>query len=285
MVTVETVRRLIQTSRARPGLRGAGFVLLGMSMLLGALLAEPGVLGLSPAWGGLVAQLLLLAIFGMLTRWTWQQRRFSRRLIEVFEAVQLQRWAEAGPMLEELLSRPVRQAQARCELLLSWAAMAEAEHAYDAAQRALEAVLEEQRGDALQLHAARVALAAVMFRTGQTSDAVDLIDRLTRAEIPEPLKAQVELVALFREVVMGQTLDGLEAAGERRRLFREHLSTRAGYGYGLLAAAFDRANQPAEAGRYWHDATLLLKAEELLRRFAELETVAARYPRAAEVPL
>lgn len=285
MVSVETVGRLIQSSRARGGLRGSGYMLLGMSMLLGALLADPRVLGMGRQWGGLLAQLLLLGIFGALTGWAWRQRRFSRRLIDVFEAVQLQRWDQVEPMLEETLSRPVRQVQARCELLLSLAAWAEAKHEYDAAQRVLEAVLEEQRGDALQLHTARVALAGVLFRTGQTTDAVTLIDRLTRAEVPEPLKAHVELVALFREVVMGQTQENLAAAGERRRLFREHLSTRAGYGYGLLAAAFDRANQPVEAERYWHDATLLVKPEELLSRFGELETVAARYPRAAEVPL
>jgi hypothetical protein len=255
-----------------------------MSMLLGALLADPRVLGLGRQWGGLVAQVLLVGIFGMLAGWAWRQRRFSRRMIEVFEAVQLQRWDAVEPMLEEVLSRPVRQGQARCELLLSLAALAQARQEYDAAQRVLETVLEEQRGDALQLHTARVALAAVLFRTGQTTDAVSLVDRLTRAEVPEPLKAQVELVALFREVVMGQTQDNLAAAGERRRLFREHLSTRAAYGYGLLAAAFDRANQPVEAERYWHDATLLVRPEELLRRFAELQPVAARYPRAAEVP-
>jgi len=285
MVTIQSVGRLIQTSRARPGLRGGGLALLGLSMLLGALLADPGLLGIGPRWGGVIAQLLLLTIFGLLARWAWRQRQLSRQLVQVFEAVQLQRWPQVEPMLEGILSGPIRHAQARCELLLSLATLAEAEHEYDAAQRALEAVLEEQRGDALQLHTARVELAAVMFRTGQTSDAVAMIDRLTRAEIPEPLKAQVELVALFRELVMGQTADNLGAAGERRRLFREHLSTRAAYGYGLLAAAFDRANQPDEAGRYWHDATLLVRPEKLLGQFEELKDVAARYPRAEEVPL
>lgn len=285
MVTSETVGRLIESSRARPGLRGGGLVLLGLSMLLGALLANPGLFGMSPQWGGFLAQLVFLAILGLLVRWTWLQRRLSRWLIEVFEAVQLQRWEQAEPMLERILSAPVRHPQARCELLLSLAMLAESRREYDAAQQIFEAVLEENRGDALQLHTARVALAAVMLRTGQTTDAVTLIDRLTRAEIPEVLKAQVEMVALFRELVMGQTQDNLSAAEKRRRLFRDHLSTRAAYGYGLLAAAFDRANQPAEAERYWHDATLLVRPEELLGRFRELEAVAARYPRAAEVPL
>jgi len=123
-----------------------------------------------------------------------------------------------------------------------------------------------------------------MLRTGQTADAVALIDRLIRADIPEALKAQIELVALFREIVMGQSQDYLARAGERRRLFREYLSTRAGYGYGLLAVAFDRASQPHEAGRHWHDATLLVCPADLLGRFSELGPVASRYP-SAEVPL
>lgn len=285
MVTLETVGRLIQSSRARPGLRASSLILLGLSMFLGALLANPGVFGLSPRWGGFVAQILFLAILGMMAGWIWRQRQLSRLLLEVFEAVQLQRWDQAGPLLEKVLARPMRQTQARCELLLSLAAVAEARQEYDAAQSVFETVLEENRGDALQLHTARVALAATMLRTGQVADAVALIDRLTRAEIPEPLKAQVQMVALFRELVMGQTQEGLEAAGERRRLFREHLSTRAAYGYALLAAALDRADRQEEAGQHWHDATLLVRPEELLRRFRELEPVAARYPRAPEVPL
>jgi tetratricopeptide (TPR) repeat protein len=282
---MEKVGRLVQSSRPRSGLRGGSLVLLGLSMLLGALLANPGLLGMNPRLGAGFAQLLFLSILGMLAWWAWAQRRLSRLLIEVFEAVQLQRWEQAEPMLERILSRPIRHAQARCELLLSLAALAEARQEYDAAQRIFEVVLEEGRGDALQIHTARVALAAVMLRTGQTTDAITLVDRLTRTEIPEPLKAQVEMVSLFRELVMGQSQDNLGAAGERRRLFREHLSTRAGYGYALLAAAFDRANQPEEASRHWHDATLLVRPEELLGRFHELEAVAARYPQAVEVPL
>ena len=49
-------------------------VLLGLSMLLGALLANPGVLGMSPRWGGVLAQLLFLAVLGLLVRWAWSQR-------------------------------------------------------------------------------------------------------------------------------------------------------------------------------------------------------------------
>ena len=124
-----------------------------------------------------------------------------------------------------------------------------------------------------------------MLRTGQTTDAVTLIDKLTRVEMPEPLKAQVELVELFREVVMGQRPTPWARPSNGGGCSANISARGAAYGYGLLAAAFDRANQPDAAGRYWHDATLLVSPAELLRRFRELEPVAARYPRAAEVPL
>ena len=123
-----------------------------------------------------------------------------------------------------------------------------------------------------------------MLRTGQTADAVTLIDRLILQDLPGPLRAQVELLALFREVVMGHTHESVTRAEERVTLFRTHLSTRAGFGYALLAVAFERADQPAVARRYWHDATLLVPVKELVKRFGELEPIADRYP-AVEYPL
>ena len=79
---------------------------------------------------------------------------------------------------------------------------------------------------------------------------------------------------------MGQAADALEKAEERTKLFRDYLSTRAGYGYALLAAAFDRAGRTDSAGKYWHDATILVSPGELLERFGELKTVADKYPSA-----
>jgi tetratricopeptide (TPR) repeat protein len=249
-------------------------------MLLGAMLADPHLFGLSAPLSWIVPQVVLLLIVALFWQGMAAQRRTGRLMLEAFEAVQLQSWDQAEAALTQLLARPIRLAQPRAESLLALAAVAEAQGQYDAAQRVYERVIEEKAADALQLHTAWVALAAVMLRTGQTADAVALIDRLTRADIPEPLKAQIELVSLFRELVMGQAQDHLEAAERRRQLFREHLGTRAGFGYGLLAAAFDRANLPEQARRFWHDATLLVRPAELLRRFRELESVAARYPRA-----
>ena len=122
-----------------------------------------------------------------------------------------------------------------------------------------------------------------MLRTGQTTDAVGLIDRLEREELPGSLKAHIEMLALLREITMGHARERLDRAEARRELFRRHLGTRAAYGYALLAAAFDAAGDAAQAVRYWRDATMLLPAVELTGRFAEIRKLAAKYP-AASIP-
>lgn len=247
-------------------------------------MADAHLLGLQSPWNWLVPQLLLLAIIAIILRGILRNRRTGRFMLQVFEAVQLRNWDEAEPILTQLLAAPIHHAQVRTELLSSLSAVAESQDQFDAAQCLYEGILQERRGDPLQLHTATVALAATLLRTGQLADAVNLIDRLARAELPNALKAQVEVVSLMREIVMGQTEDGLAEADRRRKLFRDHLGTRAGYGYGLLAAAFDRARQEEPARRYWHDATLLIRPADLLRRFRELEAVAGKYP-SAEVAL
>lgn len=288
MLTTQMAGELIQSSRPRPGFMGSRIILLGLAMLLGAMMADSRLFGMDEPLSWIAPQIILILIIGMFLRGAHVQRRWTAQLVEVFESVQLQEWDRATPLLHRVLSRPIRQPQARCELLLALASAAEAQGQYDTAQRIYEAVLEENQGDPLQLHTARTALAGAMLRTGQIADAVSLLDRLARSEntgsMPEPLRAQVELVSLLREVLLGQAQDSLDKAGERRRLFRDYLSTRAGYGYGLLAAAFDRAQQSEQAGRYWHDATLLIRPAALLARYPELEAVAVRYP-PAEVPL
>jgi hypothetical protein len=162
--------------------------------------------------------------------------------------------------------------------------MAESDRSYDISQHIYERILEEQSGEPLQLFSARVALAAAMFRTGQTADAVNAVDQLDREDLPAPLRAQVELLSLYREVTMGQGGQHLDRAEMRRELFRRHLGTRAGYGYALLAAAFEHAAQPQVATKYWSDATLLVQPADLTWRYPETEHMATKYG-AEERPL
>jgi hypothetical protein len=283
MVTVETAEQLVLSSRPRGGLlRGPLFVLLGISILVGGLSADSRVSEGTMTW--LLPQLLVLAIGGVLVYYVRRQRLLARRIQEGVEAVQLRQWPRAWQALSTLLRRPVPHPAARAESLLALAALAESDNSFEASQRIYERLLEERQADPVQLHTARLGLGAAMLRTGQTADAVGLIDRLEREDLPGSLKARTELLALFREITMGHAADRLDRADERRDLFRRHLGTRAGYGYALLAYACDQAGDSTRAARFWHDATLLLGSFELIRRFGQLERLSARYPAACVPP-
>lgn len=282
---LSTVDRLIRTSEPAGGFwRGPTLILLGLSVLLGAIWANPGLLPAGQTLGYILPQCLLIAILAVMYRDNRNRRRSTRLLEEAMEAVQLQDWDTAAGALTELLRSPIRHSLFRTQSLLALAAVAEREQQHEASQRVCEYILESGIGSPLQRHSAEVALGAALLRNGQTTDAVNLIDRLTAQSLPEPLKAQVELLSLFREIAMGHADESVRRADERRTLFRTHLGTRAGWGYALLAAAFDRINQPESAARYWHDATLLMSPADLLRLCPELKTVAGRYS-AAESPL
>lgn len=279
MMTSDTARELIASSRPRrSGLRGSTLILLGLSILLGALWADPRVVAWRQPLGWVLPQLLLLLVIGLLFNTAVRQKRLSRLMESAFEAVQLRQWPAARERLVQLLRHPINIGTARAEALLALAAAEEYEGAYGTSQSVYEAILEERAGDALQQHNARVALAVAMLRNGQITDAVNLIDRLERSSLPDGLRAQLEIVCLFREVMMGQPDASPERTERRRRLFRDHLGTRAAYGYALLAAAQDRLGQADSAAASWRDATLLLRPTELLRRFGELEPVAGKYP-------
>jgi hypothetical protein len=284
MLTLETAEQLILSSRPRGGLiRGPMFILLGLSILLGALSADTSIMAPNGVMTWVLPQFVLLAVAGVMFYSIRRQRELARNVQETMEAVQLRQWPQAWDALRRLLRRPVPHPTARAESLLALAAVAEASDSFEVSQRIYEHLLQERQADPLQLHTARVGLGAAMLRTGQTTDAVGLIDRLEREELPGSLKAHIELLALFREVTMGHATERLDRAEERRELFRRHLGTRAAYGYALLAVAFDIAGDAGKAARCWHDATMLRPETELARRFGELKRVLGKYP-AAVVP-
>lgn len=281
----QLAEELIARSRPRRSLaRGSMMLLLGLSILLGAAWADPGLIAWNGAWGWILPQIILLSMIGLVLHGLIRQRRLTRLMQEAFEAVQLREYDRARTALMQLLQTPIRYDSARAEALLSLAAIARFDGDFATAQHIYERLLEENEGDAIQLQTARVGLAEALLRNGQLADAVTLIDRLERAAPPAPLRAQVELVMLLREILTGQSGDALPRSEERRKLFREYMGTAAAFGYALLSAAFDMARQEATAARYWSDATLLMHRDDLVRRYPELAGIADRYP-ATENPL
>ena len=287
MLSPPAIQELIRRSQPRSRLAGARLPIYILSgVLVGILIAEPALLGL-PAEASSVAPLLLVLWVVGLGRWELRRHlRQVRRWNQANEAVLLEEWQAALQTLRALLARPVDNAIIRVQGLLSLAAVTDHFGQYESSQVIYESLLNEQSAQPVQRQAAAVGLAAALLRNEALADAVSLIDRLARVaeDAPQPWKAQIELLCLFREAVMGQYDDILEATDRRRELFRECLSTRSGYGYALLALGHHRRGVSEVAGRLWHDATLLIRPEKLMHRFPVLSDMAGRYP-ACEAPI
>lgn len=285
MITPDLARELFERSRRRSlWTSPQTLVLLVIGAMMGGLLANPSLLSEDPYLQVFVPQALLVSLF----LWVWQravrQRRTAAGVVALWEAIQLKDWDAAEQQVVAILRRPVQPPHIRARSLLALAAVAENDKQFVAAQDVLESLLQERGAERGEQLVARVALAGTLLRTGQLTDAVEMIDKLLRLPLPPSLRAQVEMIYLYRCVLMGQVDDAIDRADERCALFRRYLSTRAGFGYGLLAVAFDRAGQPERAAALWKDATMLIPAGELVDRFAEIAPVAAKYP-ASEHPV
>ena len=279
MISPEQAQDLIARSRGSGGgWSGRQLIALGFALAAGwMLVTASGSVGMF-ADPGMVLLLLLCGLTG----WTWRQAARQRealsRLVAAGEAMQLQDYPRAEATVTTLLSSPVRPVPGRpvrIEALLLLAALAEWTRRFDAAQVVYEAIVGDPQTDAGHQCVASIGLAGSMLRNDQLADAVGLIERLQRSTLPDKLKAHVEMVSLYREVVMGQTDRIIEAAPQRRELFRTHLSTRAGYGYALCAVGFARAGDTEQARRTWRDATMLVQPDRLAREYDEVKPIAA----------
>ncbi|MBV8780637.1 MAG: hypothetical protein JO353_04505 [Phycisphaerae bacterium] len=112
-------------------------------------------------------------------------------------------------------------------------------------------------------------------------------DAPVEASIDLPWKAQrmtrrhtsagLTLVELYRDVKTGHPAEAIEMFNENLPVLREQLGHRLADAYVLVARAYDQANQPEQAARFYASATMLAPAQELHRRYPEVAALAAKY--------
>lgn len=251
-----------------------------LGMILASVLLPAFYRGSDPAES---LSLLFLAVpitLLLCAGWVTKGRRFRSRqgVQKAWERVQLADWTGAQALLDEVMHRPIPSSSERGQAFMTLAAIAEHAGHYDEAAQVYETLLLRRIGDPVQLQRAQIALAAAKLRNEELTDAVKFIGRLEQLEMPVSLRAALDLVRLFQQVFMGHYEDALADFEERRSLFRRHLSTQAGFGYGLLAAALHHRGRTDDAARLWGDATTLIDADRLVEEYALLSTVSQAYP-------
>jgi hypothetical protein len=149
---------------------------------------------------------------------------------------------------------------------------------YAGAARAFGALADDPLHDGFSRALGRIGLAEACLRLDRLTDAVNLLSSLRQLTLPEFARARLELVCLFQEVSMGHAGDAIESIEKRAEVFRQHLSIRAGLGYGLFAAACHQQGDTQRARHWWQHATLLMRPERLLADYPLLQPVAVSYP-------
>jgi hypothetical protein len=227
---------------------------------------------------------VVLLVF-LTTGWLAGRRRRNRRdaLSAAWEHVQFEDSQAAQVELRKILRRPIYLPSDRGQAFLTLAAVCEQLARFESAGYVYESMLLQRVGDISQLQEAQIKLAGAKVRSDELTDAVTLIGRLAQIPLPPPFKAMFDLVRLFQRIFMGHYEDAIQDMDELRPLFRRQLSTRAGLGYGLFAGAMHRLGRGVEAARLWHDATVLVRPEKLVKEYPLLRDVSEKYPAAEPI--
>lgn len=292
---------LIHNSQPRRRLTKMGILIMaGLALLVWSLILEPGtelgrLIPLLLIWAILVSLLLATFISTIrrqgLTKWSRQASDFCL----------MEEWSQAIEPLQRLLAKPVPSAQIRYQGLLELAGAAEHTGQLEEASEIYQAIAQEQpRGLLGKL--AMVGKAIVLLKLDQLADADNIIRQLEvgsqtqRIASAGSLNALVMLARLYQQIKTGHYLESLAEESKKCELAREGLSTKAAYVYALLGLAYNRrakligsASESALEDRgkakvYWQRATMLLRAENLVRKLPELAELEGSYASSVGLP-
>lgn len=230
--------------------------------------------------------LFLLFIGVVIAPWIGlrRDRGFHQQLNRATEHVRMDEWELAFQLIDSLQSRPIRSRSDRHRAAMLLAACFEAQQRFDLSATIYERLLIDRIGDAYQLQEAQLAVVGAKLRNQELTDALVLLGRLEKIPLPPPLKAILDFTRLYQQIFMGHAQDAIENLSERRKEFQRFLSTKAGYAYGLFAAAMHQLGRGEEASDLWKDATTLIARDKLVRDYPLMAPVAAAYP-AVEHPV
>ncbi len=184
-MTRDQAEQLIAASRPTSGRRLMGSLAWPMVMLLFFFMAlGRGPFGQSNLASIIIPWVLVLALVAW--RWTLvrRHRQTIRQIAQATEAAEMNEWGRVGDIVGAMLGRTVVPESVRVQAMLLLAGSTERAKQYDVSEFLFETILRERRGDAVQLHQATIGLAAVKLRSEQLTDAVQILDRLRKVELP-----------------------------------------------------------------------------------------------------
>jgi tetratricopeptide (TPR) repeat protein len=292
---------LILASRVRPIVSPAwGLLWLGVPFLLVMLIPLDGAAGQVVRSGVLLGG--LGSVLFVLTR-SMRQRATrmageSDRAEQIEELIQLRRWPEAADRVNAILSQPMLSPGLRMACLMSLAMVLARYHRFEEARDVHGYLLKPDAGDPIPdestAHNIRVARAMSLLRDDHLVDATRAMAELKRdvgrvrdahrraaenagAEPPVIESAGLMLLELYCDVKTGHYREAIELFDKQQDELRDQLSHRLADALMLIASACAATGQTDRAKELFDDATLLVPAVELFRRYPETENLTATF--------
>lgn len=275
------VPALLERSEPRPRAGWLGYVAgaVMLVLLMGTLSVAPTESGRNIA--RLVSAIVLTGLVSALGFYlvsTVRRHKTEQAMVDAAgELVHLRRWPQAGIVLEQLLSRPARTHAVRVQALVYLASVLARYHRFDDAIAVEDHLLQSDRVDRETAFRLRVGRAMAMLRQDHLVDADRAMSELRRLEGTGE-SGGLALVEIYRDVKTGHPAEAIDVFQTKLPSLRDELGHRAADAYALVARAFQLLGRDAEAADAWAKATLLAPGMELLRRYPEVEPVAAQYP-------
>lgn len=292
-------RKLLESSRVVP-LRIPTWPLLILAVvglfLLSSSSTDPFIRGLQFA---LLPIMLIVSIGLTVFRFRMGKRvaAESDAVLALDELVQLRRWPEAADLAQRILSQPMVAADRRLHALMGLAALLSRYHRFADARLVHEALLDpvaaEVGVDPTLAHSIKVARAMALLREDHLVDADRAMSDLRReviqarddvrreqgAEVAGKIQsAGVVLLDLYRDVKTGHPEEALTVFTKAMPALREQLGVRVADAWLLAASAHHALGHAGEAASAYTNATQLVPAVELHRRYPETAHLSQAYP-------
>jgi hypothetical protein len=201
----------------------------------------------------------------------------------VEELMQLRRWAEAGLLLQSILSRPARSPLARAQALLFLAMVLARYHRFEDSVAVDEYILDAIALDDATDHAVRLGRAMSLLREENLLDADRAIMELRRTSRGVD-SAGLALVEIYRDVKTGHPAEAIEMFESKLDVMRRQLGHRVADAWALVARGYDMVGRAEDAERAFANATRLMPWAELSRRYPEVSPLLTKYAIAKAPP-
>ncbi len=210
-------------------------------------------------------------------------RREHQQVEAVGELIQLRHWSQAAGLLQQLMSSPMRAAPMRIQALIFLASVQARYHRFAQAIEIHEYLLENVQLDPMTDHGIRLARVIALLHEDRLTDADGALAELRRTDRQRE-SGGLALVEMYRDIKTGHPSEAIAIFQQRRSAIRQQLGHRLGDAFVLLACAHDMMQQRELAQHAYTQATLLVPAVELHRRYPETAGLAGTYT-AADWPL